>query len=240
MKPIVLFMSVLLFSANLFASVKSASVCAPEWEFYTEKNGSGLYHDIWKEVFEKHGVAIEMTYSVYERCEKGLSDSPAQYDVMPGCYESDPGLKSDIELGIELLTIVFDPSRQTWNDKTSLSGKNVAWEQGFTFKEVGIVPEDAKHSPYTKLVQGLKMLTAGRVDYVIDYPQAVSERVEELGIKGKVNIIEHALTGPKFYMCFADNENGQALLSHYNEKMKPLFESGWIKALYNKYEDPAF
>lgn len=61
---------------------ESITICTPEWEYYTQKDGKGLYHDLWKEIFPPAGIRLAIRYAPYKRCEKMMKEYQTEkYDA---------------------------------------------------------------------------------------------------------------------------------------------------------------
>ncbi|MCV2884570.1 transporter substrate-binding domain-containing protein [Aestuariibacter sp. AA17] len=213
----------------------SAKVCTPEWEFYTQRDGNGLYHDIWRRIYTDKDVGLDFTFAVYSRCMLGLSDEENYFDIVPACYVNDAGLKSDSPLGREVLTIVSHVDQKRWTEKSDFTRKIVTWERGFMYQQAGLIPDDAIYVPYSSLERGLKMLLAKRVDYLVDYKLAVQENVRLIDKNKQLRVQEDVIVGPHFYMCFADTDKGRELLRIWNKGFAGLIENGELDSLYNQY-----
>lgn len=50
-------------------STTTITICTPEWDGYTQQNGKGLYHDLWRMVYQPKNINIEVRYTPFIRCE---------------------------------------------------------------------------------------------------------------------------------------------------------------------------
>ena len=112
----------------------------------------------------------------------------------------------------------------------SLKGKKIAWIRGYEFEDYLAIPE----SDYTlheipTLEAGMKMMEAGRIDYIIDYTPDL-----ELQIKGHEDkyVLKEAYP-ENVVMGFPDTPEGKRLLKIWNENMEKLHKSGELNKIFN-------
>ena len=106
-------------------------ICTPAWEGYTQKDGKGIYHDVWREIYEKKGVKIIVKYTPFKRCENTLKfrkTNNSKYDTVASAYASD--LKHLItpkwHLDADLISVVSKKG-VSWEGQSTLTNKRVGW-----------------------------------------------------------------------------------------------------------------
>jgi len=221
--------------------INSIKICTPEWEYYTQKDGKGLYNELWKEVFLSANIELNIRYVPFIRCEKTVKRMKNQYDVYAAGYPSDDVIVPKWHIGIDLITVVYNKGFiSKWEGQKSLENKIVSWERGFDFDKNGIVKVAVKKHEFSKLESALKMLIVKRIDFVLDYNLAIKKKITELNISDKVEIVIDAIKGYKYYMIFSQTEKGEKLSKIWDEAMKKLDKSGKLHQMYRNYEDPAY
>jgi polar amino acid transport system substrate-binding protein len=227
--------------AKTTGPVEKIVIITPVWEYYTEKSGKGLYHELWKEIYQSAGIEVVVDYAPYKRCQAYFKPASRnlKYDSYPGDYPSPGVLTPKWNIGIELLTIAYKKGSE-WKGTESFKGKRVGWLRGYLFDDIGMVPADIVKSPFDKLESGLKMLAAGRVDYIVDYEQAMRDTIKELKLEKKIDVLYNKIKGPKYYMVFHDTEKSKKLIEIWDKGMERLHKSGKLHELYKKYEDQAY
>lgn len=240
--------TLLLAAATLTATLTATAeppttvkICTPEWEYYTQRDGKGLYHELWNEVFTKNGVTIELVYAPYKRCDESTKER-GEYDVFPGDYEAtEKSLLPKYALGVDLLTVAYPKDAlEKWTDQSVLEGKRVAWERGYEFNTAGLITAKVQVNEFTKLDAALQMLANNRIDFLVDYEQALGEKIKELKIEDKITVAPNVIKGPRYYMTFAKTDKSKKLIEIWDREMAKLEKSGKLQALYKKYEDPLY
>lgn len=244
MKKIIPAMFFLLLTSYAMASeaVNEIVICTPEWEQYTQTDGKGLYHELWRAVFEPEGVKPDVRYIPYKRCEKTFeAEYVNPYDAYPGGYSSESNILPKWHIGIEMLTVVYRKGFiPKWEGQKSMEGKRVIWERGYDFAKKGIVKADVERFEFSNLESGLKMLVSGRVDFLLDYESPVRKIAGELQITDRIEIVPNTIHGPKYYMIFSDTEKGRKLAEIWDERMEELYKSGKLKEMYKRYDDLSY
>ncbi len=238
----------LLLTACLFATeamavelLKTVRICTPAWDDYTQPDGTGLYHELWQEIFAESGIHIEVVYAPFKRCENSVLKAPfKRYDAYPAGYEGRGGLNPIWHLGIDLLTVAYRKGALSrWVGEGQLENKPVAWLRGYDFgKHVLKVP--VREYEVSQIEQGLEMVSVGRVDFVLDYADNIRKHVEQLDLGSKIEIAEDVIIGPKYYMIFAKSAKGQELAEVWDRGMMRLYEAGKLTEMYKRYNDLAY
>lgn len=244
MKRILMLVSLLISTyAVSEQKIDSITICTPEWELYTEKGGKGLYHDLWREIFEGTGVKVTVQYAPFVRCESSVIDGQEVYDAYPGGYDSVEAVIPKWHLGLDWLTIVYKKGRiNKWEGQESLVNKRVIWERGYKYDEAGVVnvPVDVHEYDSGNLSLALAMLIKDRVDFLIDYQPALRKQIKDLNLADRLVILPDVIKGPKYYMAFRNNDKGKKLAKVWDKGMERLNNSGKLKKLYEAYGDPSY
>lgn len=218
-------------------------ICTPEWENYTVQDGSGLYHDLWKKVYED--IHFSVQYATLSRCREQVSAGKAH--AYPGSYiwEADgrnlSSPKPEYYLGIEFIAVAYHKGRGLdWSNESSLKGKRVAWELGYEFEKAGIVNEHVNKHNFKDLGNALKMLEANRLDYILDYAEALESKTEQLGLDNTLTIKKDVIKGPRYYMLFSNDAAGESMKAIWNQKMEVFLKDGTLAELYKKYSDKSY
>ncbi|PKF49479.1 hypothetical protein [Enterovibrio nigricans] len=120
----------LLFSGQLAAQASQQgeiTIISEYWADATEKNGSGLYFDIMKRVFEPLGYTIKTQTTTYSRSVKLVQSK--RMDVFLGSYldEQEDVLYPRWHFDAEQVAAIYKPSViANWQGEASLKGKTVA------------------------------------------------------------------------------------------------------------------
>ena len=241
-KLVVTFFLLLWLSALSRASPNNIVICVPEWLYYTEQNGTGLYHELWYKIFTVNNVRVDVIYTPFKRCEQAFANPKiTRYDTFVGGYGDKDQVIPQWHIGIDMLSAVYrNGFIDQWNGEKSLAGKRVAWERGYDFDKHGIINVDIQLYEYGQLKPALLMLQRNRIDIILDYPKPLKELTRRLGLSRQITIIPNAITGPKYYMVFSNTEKGHILANLWDTGMEKLHKSGELQKLYAKFEDEAY
>jgi len=182
-------------SGTAAGQADSIDICTAEWEYYTQKDGEGLYHELWKEIFESAGVKLNIQYRPFKRCEKIVRDAELKkFDAYAGGYPASGVIVPKWHIGVDLMTVISKKGAFTkWNGQASLANKKVAWVRGFELDKSGVVKVKVDLFEFSTLESALKMLVKGRLDYVLDYIQATRDMVKKLNFADQVEILPNIL-----------------------------------------------
>ena len=218
------------------------NICTPEWALYTEKDGKGLYHDLWRKVFPPANVQIKVWYTPFKRCETSLKQDPdSPYDAVAAAYASDQVVVPKWHIGKDLISVIYlKGTLEQWTGQEQLTGKRVAWQRGYEFDKYGVITADIIKVEFNRLKEGLNMLNRGRVDFVIGYRNTTREVIKKLALTDRLTMAADVISGPKYYLVFRDNEKGRRLAAIWDQRMEKLHASGELKTLYQQYEDQAY
>ena len=224
------------------ATVNSIIICVPQWDYYTEKDGTGLYHELWNKVYTRNNITVEVKYIPFKRCERTFTDTKTtKYDVFVGGYGEEGQIIPRWHIGIDLLSAAYRKGYiDQWAGEKSLAGKRVSWERGYDYDKYGVVKVDVLLREFSKLEQALQMLHKNRTDFILDYPKPLKELTKKQGLSDQITIVPNAIIGPKYHMIFSNTEKGRALASIWDSGMERLHQSGELQKMYAAYEDEAY
>lgn len=221
--------------AGLTASAESIEVVTEEWEWCTETDGTGLYFDILREVFNPEGYTLDITHVPYSRSTHLVKSKEADVVVGPYADEVSGVVYPEWHFDNDAVSVVFVPGENSWSGEESLRGKRAAFIRGYAYDEyfdVSFRPERVNRRK-----NGYDMLRHGRVDYFIDaimeiegYQDDHPDYWEEAGFDSA-----HAKWLP-LYFCFADTSKGRKLAELYDRRFEELLESGRIKEMFEEWE----
>lgn len=223
-----------LFSQDKITEIKIAT---PEWDLYSQKDGQGLYHELWENIFKAQGIKVSVTYLPFKRCLLELKEK--RVDAAAGVY-SDPDLITPKwHLGIDLISVAYNCSAPKWSNQSDFLNKRVSWMRGYGLDEKKIVSVGVEKHEFDKLEYCLSMLEIGRVDYVLDYSDAIKTAIEKQQLK-KILVVPNAIKGPKYYFAFCKTPKGQQLAELWDKGMEKLEKSGKLKLMYKKLSDQSY
>lgn len=238
MKLLVLIVFVL-HSAVLLAEDKAAiHVATDSWEGYTNPDGSGLYFDMLRLVYESSGIDLNYTITPYKR--SVLLVTSKLFDAWIASYENEKPnvIYPKIILDYDDVVALYKKKRfPDWKGEHSLKDKRLAWIRGYGYEDYLKVNTNWRELNERGPV--ISMLELDRVDAFLDHIEDVDALVEKSAID--MNAYQTGLVFRlDLYMGFADTERGRALADLWDNRMQALIASGELSALWKKWTKKDF
>ncbi len=212
-----------------------------EWLNFTNRDGTGLYNELFREVFAASGMEVEVNYMPLNRAvtmvESGEMDFTGGFTRDDRLFATHPVYETTYSV------IYSSESDIDWTDPAQLDGlrivgpPQIAAEVEFTMTEL------------ESRSQAARMLLAGRADAYID----LHELIETFAETGQVADVDQVSGGAtpaplntedwqitevrtsRLYILFSDNDRGRAMRDLYDSGTEVLFESGRLNEIYSQY-----
>lgn len=217
------------------SDIKSMSVVAPVWDGYTNADGSGLYWEVLQAIYEPVGITIKTANVPWNRAMKMVT----RYSV----YNAIVGEKKDTEedllfpkyaIDVEYMSVLTMANRKMpWEGVASLAGKKVGW-----MKDYDVISEKERNfelTEYRTVAHGLELLEAGRIDYMIDEWDEISEAVAANGQDMTRYVMNEMPNGSDNFVGFANTALSQILIEIYNERLPVIYQDKTLQAIYKKW-----
>jgi len=210
-----------------------------EWPGYTNKDGTGLYFDVIKAVYEPEGIQIVFQLLPWKRAQslvKKTADAIVGETILP----EEDYLYPEWPIDVEEVTVMFKKTAiAEWKGEASLENKTVGWIRGYDFQMY--LQTAMKIQEVDTLQSGLLMLDNGRLDVLIDYEDLIAEEVENIRKTEKPDFdlskyqMESLRLGAKVYVAFVNSARGKRLVEIFNRRMAQLYESGKLDEMYKSF-----
>ncbi|MBN2651249.1 MAG: transporter substrate-binding domain-containing protein [Spirochaetales bacterium] len=229
-----------IFFSAFVGSQTTILIATPEWEGSTNKDGTGLYFDIVRAVFEPAGYKVDYKIMPWKRAMKSVENSQA--DIIVGMYyyeeSSDevPIMKTIYPkwpIYIEETAVVFKKSKfPNWAGISSLHGQTAVWPRGYNYHLfLGDIVPDWSETDNSEL--GLKMLEGDRMTFYIDAANDIDSAFVSLGMDRSIYRTEIIMT-ENLYVGFSQTARGQKLADLYDQRIQVLIKSGELKKIFEK------
>lgn len=218
--------------AVLYSEDKTIKIVTEEWEDCTNADGTGIYFDIVRAIFEKNGYTLDIGIMKYIQAKKRVQSGES--DMVLGVYEGEETgvIFPKYHFSSDDVTVLYLKGGSYKNEK-SLEKKNVGWIRGYSYEKY--IKTNMNMQKLDERESGVNMLVKKRLDYFIDNLFDIEGTIEGLGLDSK--IFETKLI--KFlnlYPCFANNEKGATLSKIWDKEMDKLVKNGKIKELHEEYD----
>ena len=226
-------------SANVLgAEINSINVATESWDKYTNQDGSGLFTDITRAIYEPQGIEVIVEFVPYKRALNLLERRKA--DAMYGTYSAEVEAKPYLitptnPIDKEQTLAIFKRSKVTlWQGQNSLINRELAWVRGYDY-DTNLGIQVKKVSEVVDSQQGLSMLQADRFDFFLDHSGALIDTINRIDFDVSDYRMEPVIE-EDLHMAFANTERGQELARIFDQGIAELKRSGDLKTIFERYQ----
>jgi polar amino acid transport system substrate-binding protein len=199
----------------------------------TNRDGTGLYWDIFRAVYSSMGIKTKIIIQSYNGSVSLVKQQKA--DAAVGIYPDSirGAVFSRYPFVKDYVLVLFkkDKFRQ-WDGQQTLKNKRVAWMKGYAYDEYLEVPVIKKEF-YTR--EGiLRRLDRDQIDFFMDTRNDV-ESVLNKGIIDVTRCTVETVLELERYLVFANNDRGKELKKIFDFRFPYLVKTGEIERLYDKW-----
>jgi len=233
-RKIVLF--ILLIHVQLFATQtpKEIFIVTESWEDLTNKDGSGLYFDLARMIYEPAGISVRIKIYPYKRSSMMVEKKLA--DVWLGSYleEEDYAIYPKYYFDEDVVTAMYKKKKfLNFDGLNSLKDKNVYWMRGYDYDEYITVPIKKHERNDRKSI--LQSLEKDRFDIFLDAKFDMTDAIERFDF----NTSEYGFNEIfkiKLYPAFRNDERGKMLKEIWDREFKIILDDGSLKKLYIRHK----
>ena len=213
---------------SLNSEAESIDVATDTWKGFSEKDGSGLYFDVLREVFTPHNIAINISFLPHSRATASVRR--AENDMVPGVYTDFFPEHYYSKFPIEMESVDAAMRKETfleWRQRGTIDSYHVAARYGAFLNQYYDVGE--KYTEIRTIEAMIKMLSSGRIDVVLNYKREMEDAIKSMQVDNVV-IVESMFKRPAYFV-FADTEKAQRLKRLFDQAMPEIIKSGKMKKL---------
>lgn len=220
------------------AEITNINVATESWDKYTNQDGSGLFTDITRAIYEPRGIEVNVEFVPYKRALNLLERRKA--DAMYGTYSAEVEAKPYLitptnPIDKEQTLAIFKRSKiAQWEGQRSLIDRELAWVRGYDY-DTNLGIEIRKISEVADSQQGLSMLQADRFDFFLDHSGALIDTINRIEFDLSDYRME-AVIEEDLHMAFANTERGQQLARIFDQGIAELIRSGELKTIFERYQ----
>lgn len=238
MKQIILIV-LLALSNSIFAQPSPQSIKwgTDVWANFTERDGSGFYHELLSEIFKEPQYIMSVEYFPWKRTLKNLATG--NIDMTGALPQNTAFYQSEWPLLTEDVYLVS--RKGEYLTKDALANKVGAYRAGYESDIFYVaLPRNAKGIPVNDPEQAVSLLKKGKIDYYVDIHSIVSPLLLSESMSSETKDADSSFTTSKvgnykLYWSFVMNERGKQLKRHFDSQLKTLKDSGKLSRLYAKY-----
>jgi len=216
------------------SNVKEVLFLSEELEDLANKDGSGLYFDIARKIYEPLNIKVTVKTYPYNRCVLLVKQKKA--DGWLGSYidEEDFALYPKHYFDADNVTAMYKKDKFPFFEGTkSLAGKNVGWVRDYGYEEY--IDEDIIKHERNDRKAILYSLDADRFDVYLDAKYDMEEAIKKLNMDiSKYSFYE--LLSLKLYPAFRKDDRGEELKKIWDKRFEELIKDGSLKTLFIRHD----
>ena len=223
-----------LYSSAVAGTTPSEIIMASEeWTNATNRDGTGLYWDIFRAVYEPVGIKTKFVIQSFDGSVSLVKKK--QVDAAVGIYPEmiDGALFSQYPFIKDYVLALFQKNRVAqWTGQQTLQNKKVAWIKGYAYDKYLEVPVIKEEFSCRKEI--LRQLDQNKVDFFMDTRNDLESVLNQGIIEVGRYTVETVLELDR-YLVFASNAKGRMLKKIFDHRFPSLVQSGEIEKLSAKW-----
>jgi len=219
--------------------ISAISIVTPQWDGQTNKDGTGLFFEIARNIYESEGIKITYDFFPWKRSKRMVSFTEA--DAMFCMWKKEAAdeklLIPKYPMSIEYTGVLFKKERiRNWEGIMGLGGKRAVWLRGYDYHTTSYL-KDIKFSKWTEVDEyyhAWDFIIKELYDFYID---ALNDMDQYIRIN-KVDMSPYRLEilwSERGYMVFSDTEKSKKLIKIFDTEIIRLHNSGKLKEIYQKW-----
>lgn len=215
--------------------IKTIRIATPSWEGQTNKDGTGLFFEIVRKVYEPAGIKMEFEIVPWKRATKMVKTDKADARLCV-VKSSRKQLFPNYPLWVEYVAAVYKKEKiKEWEGVKTLEGKVLIWLRGYDWHKSSYLKDlKLKWNEIDDRKQAWGMLESGRVDCYIDALIDINNYFNINKIDMTPFQVE-VLWGDNSYVAFSITERSKKLIEIYDKRIIELFKSGELKKIFEKW-----
>ena len=199
----------------------------------TNKDGTGLYWDIFRAVYEPVGIKTKFIIRSYKGSVSLVRKRQADAAIGIHPEKIPDALSSTYPFVKDYVLVLFKKNRMNqWDGQETLKNKRVGWIKGYSYDEYLDVPVIKKE--FANREQILQQLDKEKINFFMDRRNEV-ESVLNKGIIDVSRYTVETVLELERYLVFANNRKGQELKKIFDNRFPHLVESGELERLLAKW-----
>ncbi len=214
-----------------------------EWKDATNKDGTGLYWDIFRAVYEPEGYEVNPKIRSYQGSINLLKRK--NVDVMVAAYkdEIENVVYSKNHFAVDIVQVIYLNSFEyQWKGIDTIKGKRVGWIKGYLFNDYlpGDLGKDIQIRRINDRDIAFHLLNIKRIDFFMDALTDLNFFLKNNDTHKSANYTRKTILELKLYLVFSDGAKGKKLAEIFDKRFSLLLTKGDIRKLYDKYKAANF
>ncbi|MEF2145715.1 MAG: ABC transporter substrate-binding protein [Desulfovibrionaceae bacterium] len=214
--------------------INTVIAAGPSWQGFTNKDGTGLYHELLNEVFGLYGIQVLRTYAPSERAydlvREGRADLMTCHDVAvpPLVQARHPMFENEFHA-------FFRKDRfPDWKGVEDMRDRVVVCRIGYYNEKNFSVP--IRMRGLKTGVAALGMVVLGRADFYVDDESFIQDSLAHTDLQVQMDKFRIENVGRRSYWpLFAANAHGRRIMELYDQGMEELYRRGELQRIFAKW-----
>lgn len=217
--------------------IREVIAAGPSWEGFTNRDGTGLYHEILRELFGLYGIRVVRRYVPSERAYDLVREGRADFMT---CHDRvDPPLVLARHPMFENAFHVFFAKARfpDWRGPESMRGATVVWRIGYY--DPGNFGVRFRVREVKSGTSALGMVVLGRADFYVDDVNFIRDSLARTALRFDPGDFRIEPAGSRQYRpVFAMSERGRRIMELYDRGMETLYRNGALQRIYARWGQP--
>ncbi|RWU03461.1 ABC transporter substrate-binding protein [Pseudodesulfovibrio sp. S3] len=204
----------------------------PFWDTFTNRDGTGLYHEVLDAVFALYNVRVRHDYVPSDRADELVRLGWADMMI---CDDKamEPLRLARYPLYVNDYYVFFDKARiGPWQGPESLRGMEVVAQKGFY--HTWDFPVPVRIREMSSGLKCLEMVLLGRSDFYVDDMSFIQQSIAE-GPRFDRKLFDFRKAGNRSYHpMFSSSPRSSVVMKMYDDGMRTLHENGKLRPIYEK------
>jgi polar amino acid transport system substrate-binding protein len=215
--------------------ITTIHIVTPAWEDWTNEDGTGVYFELVRAVYEP--VGITMTYEILPWKRARAKVIAGEADAILSNYDDDDMLMPRYPLDVERTAVVFNKDTiPNWEGVASFEGKKFVWLRGYDY-HVDTDLEGLQYKWYEvdEYAQAWSMLEKGRVEFYMDALGDIEAYIEAHAVEMTPYRVETVWTD-NAYIALTKSARGAQLAEMYDQRIPELLASGTLQQIFEAWD----
>lgn len=219
------------------AGIKEVVAVGPSWEGFTNRDGTGLYHEILNAVFALYNIKVVRQYVPSERgydlVREGRADFMTCHDFVfpPLVLAKNPMYENAFH-------VFFSKARfPDWQGQESMRDSIVVWRIGYYDIRNFDVPFNVREVKSGAAALGMVVL--GRADFYVDDESFIRDSITKTTLLfDPAEFVNKPVGSRQYKPVFAMSERGARIMDLYDRGMEELYRRGELQRIFAKWGQP--
>ncbi|WP_415225344.1 substrate-binding periplasmic protein [Psychromonas sp.] len=217
---------------------KEIKLVSAPWVNGARDDGTGIYWDIMRLVYEPIGIKVEYNTTDYARSIALVKQG--EMDAWLGSYldEEENVIYPKWHFDADVVVALYKKSPDfQWLGENSLAGKNIGWIKGYNYHKY--IDTQFNNKEFKTREEAIELLENGQLDFFLEAQIEVKDEIKK-GSLDSTKFEYNTLMNLNIFPAFSDNARGLQLQKIFDARFAKLLKSGEIKKLFDKWNWPIY